>query len=254
MTVGHRRAAAALTSIVALVALVTLAACTSSETAAPNASQTTSAPVASPTTSPADPARVSPRAQARALALQVRGLPLDITYRIKPSNPDQQGGFVRIQRAGGRYRVDVTRGGSTSSLRTAPRGLVSCLSSPNGRSCFLVARPGSRPPALFNPGVQRIVTQAVPALASNSRSLTVRRAGTWRAPFGYGQAVCFAVHGKHVDGGQYCLLDHGRFAGTPVKVTYRSGELVVRSIDRRVSSGFARPPITPTPLPNLPAQ
>jgi hypothetical protein len=213
-----------------------------------DSSTTTPAPTRSPTTTVAP--TPSPRDQAAALAGRLRGRPLDLTYRIRPRNLEAQDGLVRIQRARGRYRIDVTRGASTSSLRTAPRGAVSCQSGPRGRTCLLVAGPGQRPPALFDPGLQRILTQAVPRLADPPRSLVVRRDGTWRAPHGYGTAVCFRVRGRSIDEGRYCLLDSGRYVGTPVLITYRSGQLVIVSIDNRVSAGFALPPVAPTPLPD----
>ena len=233
----------------AVVVTLVLAGCQGSPGPATESSAPTT-PATSPSAIPTGPPTPKPRDQAAALAGQLRGRPLDITYRIRPRDPDQKGGVVRIQRAGGRYRVDVTRGASTSSLRTAPRGVVSCQSGPQGRTCLLVAKPGQRPPTLFNPGLQRIVTQALPRLAAPRRSLVVKRDGTWRAPHGYGTAVCFRVRGRSIDEGRYCLLDRGRFVGTPVSITYRSGRLVVVSIDSRVSPGFAVPPVRPTPLPD----
>lgn len=242
------RPAPALIALTATALAVMLGGCQDSPPPAASATTTPTATSASPSPTATSTPPVTARAQARALARQLQGRPLDVTYRIKRSNPDQPGGTVRIQRVGQRYRVDVTRGSSTSSLRTAPRGLVSCLRTPNGRSCFLVAKPGDRPPVLFNPGLQRIVTQAMPTLARGSAS--VRRDGTWRAPQNYGQATCFKVKGKNIDDGRYCLLNTGRFAGTPVYVRYKSGRLVAISIDARVSPGFIVAPVNPTPLPN----
>ncbi len=228
-------------------ATLAITGCQSSPDPVTGSASTTPTPTSSATAE--DAPTPSPRDQAAALAGQLRGRPLDLTYRIRPRNPEQQGGVVRIQRARGRYRIDVTRGASTSSLRTAPRGAVSCQSGPKGRTCLLVAKPGRRPPALFDPGLQRIVTQTLPALADPPRSLVVRRDGVWRAPHGYGTATCFRVRGRGIDEGRYCLLDSGRYVGTPVLITYRSGRLVILSIDNRVAAGFALPPVAPTPLP-----
>jgi len=241
------RLAPALTALTAAaLAAAVLGGC--QDSAPPAASATPTPPTTSAAPSPTATTPVTAEAAARTLARQLQGRPLDITYRIKRSNPDQPAGLVRIQRVGQRYRVDVTRGSSTSSLRTAPRGLVSCLRTPNDRSCFLVAKPGDRPPALFNPGVQRIITSVMPALAKGSAS--VRRDGSWRARQDYGRATCFTVKGKNIDDGRYCLLNDGRFAGTPVYVSYRSGRLVAISIDAHVAPGFIVSPVKPTPLPS----
>ena len=236
-------------AVLTLGAVLALSACSdgpapTAESPAPTLPTTTTVTTPTPTTTPSP----SAREQARQLARQGLRSPLDVRYAIRPRAPASPRGQVRVRLEGSRYRVDVARGQTTASLFTAPRGLVSCQTSPRGRSCFLVSTSRTRPPALFDPGVQRIFSRTLRRLAASGASTTVVRSGTVRTAR-YGPAQCFTVRGQRVDAGRYCLLEGGRFAGVPARVQFRSGALKVLSIDRGLSDSVFRPVVRPTPLP-----
>jgi hypothetical protein len=191
----------------------------------------------------------SARAEAQALARLGMRSPLDVTYRIRRPSPQLPHGQVRVRMSGDRYRVDVVRGPTTSTLLTTRRGLVSCRTSPGNRSCYLVSTAAGKPPPLFDPGVQRIFRHSLRRLARSGNGLTVTRSGPV-AETRYGPARCFAVRGDLVDRGRYCLLVQGQFQGVPVRVEYRSGTLLAVAIDRSLSKDAFQPMVRPTPLPS----
>jgi len=215
---------------------------------------------AAPTTSPsrtADPIP-SPKpltAGERAQQLTVlRPEQFDAMYRLisKGPRPDAR---IRMRVKGDRFRLDVTQGRSTATLVYGSRGVVSCqiVRPKKGRaekSCFLVARSPKGLPDLFDPEVQRLFFGATRTISSGGRQLTVKRAGTWRAPHGLGPSECFVVKGKDVDSGTYCYLSRpAPTIGLLARAVFPSGNLELRKVKNLRGKALFRPPVRPTPLP-----
>ncbi len=156
---------------------------------------------------------------------------------------------------GDRFRLDVTQGRSTATLVYGSRGVVSCqiVRPKTGRadkSCFLVARSPKGLPDLFDPEVQRLFFGATRTISAGGRQLTVKRAGTWRAPHGLGPSECFVVKGKDVDSGTYCYLSRpAPTIGLLARAVFPSGNLELREVKNLRGKALFRPPVRPTPLP-----
>lgn len=232
-----------------LVSALGLAGCTGSEPDAasptPSASRSVD-PVPSP-----KPLTAAERAQ------QLTALSpdqFDARYRLigKGPRPDA---MVRMRAKGERFRLDVTRGRSTAVLVNGPRGVISCqiVQPKKGRadkSCFLVAKSPKALPDLFDPEVQRLFRSSTRAISSGSKQLTVKRAGSWRAPAGIGPSECFAVKGKGIDDGTYCYLSAPAApVGLLARAEFVSGKLELREVKNVRREGLFRPPVRPTPLP-----
>jgi hypothetical protein len=232
-----------------LVSALGLTGCTGSEPqeAAPTPSPTRTA---DPVPSPA-PLTAGERAQ-QLTALRPEAF--DATYRLvsKGPRPDAR---VRMRVDGDRFRLDVTQGRSTATLVYGSRGVVSCqIVQPKvgraDRSCFLVARTPKGLPDLFDPQVQRLFLGATRAISAGGPQLTVKRAGTWRAPRGLGPSECFVVKGKDVESGKYCYLSRpAPTIGLLARAVFPSGRLELREAKNLRGEGLFRPPVRPTPLP-----
>jgi hypothetical protein len=239
--------------VVAVCAAITLTACTSG-----GEDDVTSAPSASPTTQPA-PERTELTARQRAQQLNALAPPsFDAEYllRSKGKRPDAR---VRMRTSGDRFRLDITHGRRTAMLTYVPRGVISCQvvqprdkNDRRRRSCFLVSHKLGGLPDLFDPEVQRLFGSTKRALTMSRSAVTVKRAGTWHAHHGLGPAECFDIKGKDVDPGTYCYLSRpGPTIGMLARATFPSGALEIRDVNKVKRTNVFKPPVKPTPLPNL---
>lgn len=201
----------------------------------------TSAPDASPspTPTPEPPAQVLSRLARRGLTAGYVG-----TYVLDPAAPGRQDARARLFRRGDLVRVEVVRGSARSILTTTPRGPVSCQVEGRDRTCLLVAGPGERPPALFDPGLQRLVGADLEAFARRIGRLTVTDAGVLPATGRLPSARCFLVDGG-ADDGEFCLAPGGILR----RAQFDSGRLDLVRLDDRPPRAAFRPPVKPTPLP-----
>jgi len=190
-----------------------------------------------PTPTPADE---------RAADLAAAGLAAEYTatYALQRAGAGDPAATVTIYKLGASYRVDVARGGATSMLMSTAEGPVSCQVRGSRRTCLRVAGPGERPPRLFDPGVQRLVTDVLEAV-SRGDDLTVEGAGTLTASDGRPPATCFRINGEGIDPGEYCLTEEG----VPRRATFGSGTLELTELAPAPAQSVFRPPVRPTPLP-----
>jgi hypothetical protein len=157
---------------------------------------------------------------------------------------------------GERFRLDVAQGRRTAVLLNGPRGVISCqiVDPKEGRdnkACFLVAKSPKALPDLFDPEVQRLFRKTSQLIAGGGKRLTVRQAGTWRAPGGLGPSECFAVKSMDLNNGVYCYLSKpAPTIGLLARVVFPSGKLELRDVKSVRREGLFRPPVRPTPLPN----
>ncbi len=156
---------------------------------------------------------------------------------------------------GDRFRLDVMKRRTTAVLVNGPRGVISCqvVKPKKGKAdkaCFLVASSPKGLPDLFDPQVQRLFRSATRAISAGGTKLTVRRAGTWRAPGRLGPSECFAVKSSDVDNGTYCYLSKpAPTIGLLARAIFPSGKLELRQVKDVRREGLFRPPVRPTPLP-----
>lgn len=239
------------TSVVAgVVSALVLTGCTTDEpavTASPTPSPTAS------TTPPPDELTAQQRAQQLAALAPST---FKATYRLTTRrNLPNATVVMRVQ--GERFRLDLTRGRTTSVLAYGRRGVFSCqIKEPRQtkdrieRTCFLVAKTPRTLPPLFDPGLQRLFRSTTETLSRGGRQVTVRRDGTWTAPRGLGVAECFTVRGADVERGTYCYLaEPGPYIGLLARAVFPSGRLELRQVSRAIRDGAFRPPVRPTPLP-----
>jgi hypothetical protein len=229
-----------------------LTACTSRDEPAANPT-----PSASPT---AKPSSTTPQLTARQRAQQLNALApssFDAQYRLLSKGP-RPDAWVRMRVKGTRFRLDIRQRRRTAILTYAPRGVVSCQvvapkdkKSRPRRTCFLVSRKPAGLPDLFDPEIQRLFRSTRHALMLSHSAVTVKRAGTWRAPHGLGPSECFIIRGKDVSSGRYCYLSRpGPTIGLLARATFPSGTLEIRHVRKTVRAGIFKPPVKPTPLPN----
>jgi hypothetical protein len=180
----------------------------------------------------------------------------DALYRLdsRGKRPDAK---IRMRVKGDKFRLDVQEHRTTAVLFTSPRGIVSCQVERSkkgkitGRSCFLVAKSAGAIPKLFDPQVHRLFRDATTQLSHYRNDLTVRPAGSWKAPAPLGKAECFRARGPKIDPGTYCYLaEPGPRIGLLAHVEFPSGELSIRKVYRSVHIDNFRPPVRPTPLPD----
>jgi hypothetical protein len=229
--------AATLTAALAAVvlALPALAACSGGDDAGPRR-----------TTSPSPSATVTPPEEVLT-GLATKGVTALFTgtYTLDSVDPKQADAKVTIYRLDSSYRVDVARKGATSILMTTKDGLVSCQVQAGRRTCLLVGDSSKPPPKLFDPGLQRLFTTDLGALASG-QGITVTPAGVLPAAGSIGTATCFRVAGTGVDPGEYCLTD----AGILRRAQFPSGTLELTALAGAPAASAFTPPATPTPLPS----
>ena len=167
------------------------------------------------------------------------------TYRLDSIDPKQADAIVTIYRLDASYRVDVARKGATSILMTTKAGLVSCQVQASRRTCLLVGDADKPPPKLFDPGLQRLFTTDLTALAGG-QATTVTPAGVLPAAGSIGSATCYQVTGTGIDPGEYCLTD----AGILRRAQFPSGTLDLTALSGPPAASAFTPPAKPTPLPS----
>jgi hypothetical protein len=237
--IASRDSVATLAAGVALVALAlpALTSCSARDDAAPRRT-TSSTPSASP--SPTPPEEVLSGLAAKGVAALFTG-----TYKLDSIDPKQADAKVTIYRLDASYRVDVERKGATSILMTTKDGLVSCQVAASRRTCLLVGSSAKPPPKLFDPGLQRLFTTDLVALARGD-GITVTPAGVVPAAGSLGSATCYRIAGTGVDPGEYCLTD----AGILRRAQFPSGTLELTALSGEPATSAFIPPATPTPLPS----
>ncbi len=230
------RLAAGLAAVV--LALPALAACSGGDDAAPRRTTSTS-PSASATPTP--PEELLSGLAAKGVAALFTG-----TYTLDSVDPKQADAKVTIYRLDSSYRVDVARKGATSILMTTKDGLVSCQVQGSRRTCLLVGDAAKPPPDLFDPGLQRLFTTDLVALA-RGEGITVTPAGILPATGSIGSATCYRVSGTGVaDPGEYCLTDDGILR----RAQFPSGTLELTAVSGPPAASAFTPPAKPTPLPS----
>jgi hypothetical protein len=166
-------------------------------------------------------------------------------YALDSTDPKGADATVTIYRGPNAYRVDITRGSATSTLMTTTQGLVSCQLSGSRRTCLLVGAPGAVPPKLFDPGIQRLVTTDLLALAGGTKDLNVTAGESLPATGALPAATCYRVSGNGVDPGTYCLSEEGVVR----KAEFPSGTLELTELAAAPGSSAFVPPVSPTPVP-----
>jgi hypothetical protein len=220
-----------------VLALSALAACSGGDDAAPRRTTSTS-PSAS--ASPTPPEEALSALAAKGVAALFTG-----TYALDSVDPKRADAKVTIYRLDSSYRVDVARKGATSILMTTKAGLVSCQVQGGRRTCLLVGDAAKPPPDLFDPGLQRLFTADLVALAKGD-GITVTPAGILPATGPIGAATCYRVSGTGVaDPGEYCLTD----AGILRRGRFPSGTLELTALSGPPAPSAFTPPAKPTPLP-----
>jgi hypothetical protein len=228
--------AAGLAAVV--LALPALTACSGGDDATPGR---TASATPSATETPAPPEEVLAELSAKSVAALFTG-----TYALDSVDPKQADAKVTIYRLDSSYRVDVARKGATSILMTTRDGLVSCQVQGSRRTCLLVGDAAKPPPDLFDPGLQRLFTTDLAALATGE-GITVTPAGVLPATGSIGSATCYRVTGTGVaDPGEYCLTD----AGILRRAQFPSGALELTALSGAPSASAFTPPAKPTPLPS----
>ncbi len=189
----------------------------------------------------------------------------DVTYALDARTGDK--GTIRIVAAPPSYRVDVTVGGGKPSTFIDRDGtVVSCTSTAGKASCFLVARPGEQVPELFDPGVQRLFSDAVADLAANPERYAVQTSSA--TPLN--DAECFDVRRVEpsasgsasasppslptadptgFETGRYCFGADGVLTRLEVS----TGTLTLASRGPTPLPTAFDPPATPIALPDLPS-
>jgi hypothetical protein len=233
-----RRAALALGA--AAVAAIS-AGCSSPAQPTPGPSPSPSAASASPTPTPT----LSAADALAALARKGASTDWTATYTLQPTDPTQDPSNVTFFRIGERYRIDIAGPKATTLFMTTDAGYVSCRVEGNQRTCLLVGPLDKPVPKVFDPGLQRVVTTDLKALASGGSGLTVERDGVLAEVDSLPAAECFQVSGLGVDAGEYCFTA----TGVPRKVSYPTGTLSMTTASGAPNPEVLTPPVSATPLP-----
>ena len=154
---------------------------------------------------------------------------------------------VRILHSGRLWRIDVDQGVTASRLLLGPDGAIACRVAPandSGSACLLVAQFRQPLPALFDPGIQRIFTTTLRALAT-AKQLNVNELSALPASGQLKPAPCYRVSGAGIESGEYCLTDDGVLR----RINFASGMLDLRAYGGPPPVEAFVPPATPTPLP-----
>ncbi len=246
---------------VAVAALAALTSCTSSKDAAPGPSEAVSA-TTSVTASPTPLPTGDPRAAAELAALAGRAAKAsyDATYDFTASTVRSRG-TLRIVAAPPRFRVDIALGPASVQFYQLPIGAVTCRVPAAGAAsiCDLVAKPGAAVPDAFDPGVQRLFTTGLDALARDPAGFAIT--SIEGAPPSGTPSRCFRVirladlqpvtpgtvtpPGKGFDTGDYCF-EPATAVLTAAHVT--SGSLTLQSVGAPPGDAAFTPPAKPRPL------
>ena len=249
------------TRLVALLAAVALlGACTEDKPAPPTPSPTEDALAA---------ARARLAVLARATADGVYDATYDVTYRV-PQAAQGSKGTIRIWQRPPLYRIDII-GKDVATYLVVATGIVSCSvkGAKKTKRCFLVARTGEQPPALFDPGVQRLFRDVVEDLAAHPADYTVvavpfptPTAAVSPSPRPVPASECFTVtrtaspssNKTGFENGTYCLAERG-FA---TYIDVESGTLRLSHFGPPPSANVFKPiakverlpDLTPSPTPS----
>jgi hypothetical protein len=225
-------------ALAAPLALALVTGCAGAEQVAPSPSPAPSTSAPAPT-----PTRSATEALA-ALAGQALAASWTATYRLQPSGSGQPA-TVTMFRVEDRFRIDIEEPSATTLFMTASDGYVSCRVEDSARTCLLVGPLDKPVPKVFDPGLQRIVTSNLAALAGGGTGLTVTRTTALPEDGTLPSAECFDVSGAGVDAGEYCLTA----TGLPRRVTYPTGTLDLTAVGSPPNPQVFTPPVTPTPVP-----
>ncbi len=200
----------------------------------------------------------------------------DATYDLDARSGDR--GTIRIVAAPPSYRVDVSLRGAEPSIYIQKAGtVVSCRLKSGTASCFLVARPGEPVPEIFDPGVQRLFSDAVADLAADPAGYAVEELPSSASAEGVPPASCFDVRRQNsaaitsgpsstpsagggatpsasadpagFETGQYCFADDGLLT----RLAVSTGALVLLSRGPAPTSALFDAPARPAALPDLPS-
>ena len=188
----------------------------------------------------------------------------DVTYALSAASGDK--GTIRIVAAPPSYRVDVTLGGGEPSTFIQRDGTVTSCTRKSGKaSCFLVARPGEPVPELFDPGVQRLFSDAVAELAAHpddysveavaaaapadDECFDVRRSAFASSASASAGPTPTTTNPTGFETGQYCFGSDGVL--TRLDVT--TGTLTLQSRGTAPTAALFDPPASPIALPDLPS-
>ena len=188
----------------------------------------------------------------------------DVTYDLAARSGGE--GTIRIVAAPPSYRVDVALGGTPSTFIQRAGTVVSCTTAAGRASCFLVARPGEPVPDLFDPGVQRLFSDAVTDLAANPAAYAVDVVTPSASPGG--RVECFDVRRLEptedesassgalptsdptgFETGQYCFGSDGVLT----RLAVSTGTLTLKARGPAPTASLFDPPATPVALPDLPS-
>ena len=205
-------------------------------------------PVATPTstTSAPSPSAESGEDVARRAAAATGRVPWAARYRLVSNDTAQPAGTVSVAVRGADVRLDLTRDGGTAVLLRTAAGTVSCQLSGARRTCLSVAAAGEPLPAVFDPGLQRVFTSDLAALAAGrghgatagavlAATGTLPAARCWQVPAATG-----------LDAGTYCLST----AGVLRQATFASGVLSLTTVLPAPTPTRFTPPVRPQPLPS----
>ena len=182
----------------------------------------------------------------------------DVTYTVVAATGEQ--GTVRIVAVPPSFRVDVIVSGAPSTFIQHGGSTVSCAMKSGRPACLLVARPGEPVPDVFDPGVQRLFTDAVADLAAHPERYVVTTASPTAAPDA--ESECFEVRRLAASAspsptsdptgfetGQYCFADDG----VMTRLSVVTGTLTQAGRGPKPTAALFVPPATPVALPDLPS-
>ncbi|MDQ1680806.1 MAG: hypothetical protein QOI42_1665 [Frankiaceae bacterium] len=223
---------------------VATAVSTAATSSSPGGSSAGTASASGPTAATSAPASSSAAGNAAADQLAALAAKAPATLSVTYALSGGAGGTatVRIDLLPAGYRTTVSTPATTAMLISHRDGdTVSCTS----RNCFTVARNGAGVPPSFDPQVQHVLTDYVPAFAQRPDELTVTATA---APAG-AVGTCFSVRRSGsgpttVVPGTYCLDDQGHVT----YAAYPSGVLRLVSVNAPPTAAVLRAPLSPTPV------
>lgn len=245
---------------VMLVALIAATGCSSKKKDASASPAPESSAMASVTLSSAPPVNKPEDAKAlTTLATKAAKASYDATYDF---NAVRAKGLVRIVAAPPSFRVDFSIGPQAVAIYQIAVGTVSCGTSQDKPvTCALVSGPGEKIPSAFDPGVQRLFTNGLEALAKDPTGYAISGLPDGTGKPGIPVGKCFHVErladlktvspdaitvpGQGFESGDYCF-DPASGVLTSVKVT--SGTLALTKAPTKPAAADFTPPASPRPL------
>lgn len=248
--------------LVAVVLVVSATGCTSKQGPSSSSSSADQAsasvevsvpPTSPPVNNPADAKTLT------ALAAKAAAAAYAATYDFSTAGTKGQ---LRIYAAPPRYRVDIVIGPQTAQFYRITAGTVSCgLQVGKPATCALVASPGAKVPDVFDPGVQRLFTEGLDALAKDPAGYAIAALPDASAAPGVPGGKCFHIErladlktvspgavtapGKGFETGDYCF-DPATGVLTAVQVA--TGTITLTKAPAKPADADFAPPATPQPL------